>query len=496
MINTLITLIPVIFLVSHSYACFDSGLDPVTEYETGIKITLTETALSLFIPDCIDYVSQYIQSFVIPDISGSAVISDELIIDYDLSAIQITSISVDDASTVAVDDLNGSLVMTIPFADSTLTMNWMFTETTWPYVQDHGYANVDVNVQLQASFTFTQNECQTFDIGFDISLFELTNLNFDMHGGASWLYSAILNTLSEMFESVLSAELLPIVSQAAQLAIDKWADGLSPRYWFASPDGGSQQVYQDWRFTEPSATYGAGYFTVPGHGQSYTTNTDIYWQRPSPMPNVATGHDIQCFIDRMVFNSCFTRFQGVNKYIGEIEDPDNVLLQTNTLSAIIPGLADYPNDSLKLSIKSTEDPFATIMPTAVYVNMTGTMTAQLASTGEELFTVALSMGLACQLGVNSVVDPWGSTSYIHLVPVLYNQTATVMTSSISPPLDMTADTLQLIGIMLSEGVIPWLGDVFSYEGAILPESLYVNTEDCQVMFHDTYVLWASSLLFV
>eukprot|EP00768_Dysnectes_brevis_P004111 gnl/Dysnectes_brevis/2929_a3593_1167.p1 GENE.gnl/Dysnectes_brevis/2929_a3593_1167~~gnl/Dysnectes_brevis/2929_a3593_1167.p1 ORF type:complete len:511 (+),score=183.50 gnl/Dysnectes_brevis/2929_a3593_1167:169-1533(+) len=450
------------------------------------------------VQDAVSWVSMYLPRAVLPPISGHASLLGNDI-EYTISSLAITDFYIKDAS-VQLDDASTLIDAVISNGGGDITFEWSYKETdSWPYIGDNGFGEASItDISAMLSVYVYQNECQTYNFTLDVTEFDFSDVSIHLSGGASWLYDLIIQVFIDLLKEQFMDLLPGLITQVAQMGLDSWSDQNTGYYWLYDSDGHST-AYQDWRMPTPTPIFKDNVFVVPAHGQTYRGSAvtehdrDLFWQTPLPLPDVVTEDDVQYIIDRSVFNSVLSVFQEIGSYNGVIDDPSNPLLQTDTLSAVIPGLAEYPGDSLRITLNSTQDPLATIMPTAVFINMTGTLTAALSSTGEELFTLAVGMGLAAQLDMFTVCHSWGDDSFLYFLPELYNQTAAVVTSAL-PGLELTADTQQLLAVLLGQGAVPWLADQFKYQGVVVPQTLYFDIDRSSLYFHDTFLVFASPLL--
>ncbi|GIQ81796.1 hypothetical protein KIPB_002815 [Kipferlia bialata] len=192
---------------------------------------------------------------------------------------------------------------------------------------------------------------------------------------------------------------------------------------------------------------------------------------PSPLPNLVTDEDLQMVISSTVFESLYLSALDLDLLEGEI-DYDKVtnpqfqsLLNTATLGSICPGLyAAYPDAPVSLSLETSIMPTVSVMPSALFTNITGTVHVSVLDADTDAMVDAFSVGYSAGLAGIPQTQTHEHTHnhytsnvtlfYMDYSP--YNVTGWPVESSFGP-VDMDSPMATQLEMFLSAfGVAPWL----------------------------------------
>ncbi|GIQ87113.1 hypothetical protein KIPB_009087, partial [Kipferlia bialata] len=249
------------------------------------------------------------------------------------------------------------------------------------------------------------DECGVFQLNLEEFSFDLGDISIHLDGGASWLYNLVVNVFIDVIQDLFADQLDQVLAVTLRDFInDKIVNG--KRLECPSADG---EVMQDMRYTSV-ANIGTDFVSLHTSDYFYPkdeANTLDYSFRPvdAEKPDLLSSEDSQVVVDRAVFESLYAAYQTQGLIGGHI-DHDTVIpsyqnmLTTNQLAAIAPELyAAYgPNQPISLAMRAGLEPQVSILPSAAYLNVTGTVDVFVGGSvpeeGEADLSLVMSYGLA------------------------------------------------------------------------------------------------------
>ncbi|GIQ85148.1 hypothetical protein KIPB_006776 [Kipferlia bialata] len=362
--------------------------------------------------------------------------------------------------------------------DIDLTFSWAFQEQSFPFLSDSGTgtasaSNIHGTMVLAPAF---DEDCGVLQLSMDQFEFDYGDIAIHLDGGASALYNAILTTLIDMFQDVFTQSLDELISSGF-ISVINTAIGGGTNYE-ALKDG----LRADFRFVAPGMLIEDSFIDMVFTGYGYPESEGRDWQKrlddglvPGPMGGRANDEDIQYEISHTVYESIMDA--GISAGImSGVVDPSKVqspqaksLLTTSSLGGICPGLYEaYPEAEIYLELVPSAEtvPRVSIMPSAAFANITGTVSVSVLDGDKRLpaFEVGYSAGLA---GIPSTSQYDEHTMRFPLLFSPYNTTAWSMSSEFGP-VDTTNPMAMQLEMMLSAlAVVPYMNDWITRHGPYL-----------------------------
>ncbi|GIQ85239.1 hypothetical protein KIPB_006876 [Kipferlia bialata] len=268
------------------------------------------------------------------------------------------------------DEENQHIVMKLDELDGGISFSWSYRETTFPFIEDHGtgtafLSSVSGTVACTPDFN---EECGNMGKAIDIvsTAFDIGSFSIHLDGGASALYNAILDSLNDVFEDIFSAFFNDRLAQAgAEIINNKLFN-----------------IYS--------------YIAIHSGGYAFPASEGPMWDGrekagilPGPLTNQVNDEDLQYMISNTSFESLYLSGLTLGLLEGTI-DPSTVsdprmasMLTTSTLGSICPGLYEaYPDAPIRLDLEASIMPTVSVMPSAVFTNVTGILTVSVSTEGE------------------------------------------------------------------------------------------------------------------
>ncbi|GIQ83722.1 hypothetical protein KIPB_005082 [Kipferlia bialata] len=367
--------------------------------------------------------------------------------------------------------LTQELMLNMDDLDLELTFDWEYTEESWPFSKDSGTGTatctgIGGEVVMGVGF---DHVCGVPQFMADSVNLDLGDIKITLDGGASQLFQLILNAFIGLVEDLFTDELNTLIAASMTEAIN---EGIQESTGPSNvPDG----MKEDFRSPNPVVVLEDNYIAIHFTAYIYPADEGPTWSArdaimPTPLPNLVTSEDLQFVLSNTLFESLFLSSLHLGLLKGQV-DPAKVqdpqlasLLTTTSLGAICPGLYEaYPDATVTLDLDATEMPTVTVMPSALFSNVTGTVHVSVHDEASQsmvdTFTVGYSVGLAGtpQSLTETLHNAENMTTfYIDYTP--YNTTGWEIESSYGP-VDMEGPSAMMLQMYLSFlGVVPWFSD--------------------------------------
>eukprot|EP00768_Dysnectes_brevis_P005533 gnl/Dysnectes_brevis/4037_a5275_472.p1 GENE.gnl/Dysnectes_brevis/4037_a5275_472~~gnl/Dysnectes_brevis/4037_a5275_472.p1 ORF type:complete len:504 (+),score=222.23 gnl/Dysnectes_brevis/4037_a5275_472:2534-4045(+) len=480
----LVLILPSLVLTDHWNETCKSPTGPLAE-NPGVISTLTNEGLSKMFLNDLDDLLKYLTLVQIPDISvdvdlGLANITAEI------TNIMFQTVSIEDI-LIQMDEPTASIsgdFINLSFFGS---FDWAYQQNDWPWIYDGGYGSLSImGCSALASFVpGVDTDCHTPQVDIPSLDLDLGQVDIELHGGASWLYSLIIDLLLDLFQDLLTDQLEEYTREAFQdAANDYWAnwEGVFNTYYPGNLTSLDARVFD----------YGlpvlAESVSLPLDATVfYRTEFDHprFWQQPMAMPLVVEDAQIQTLVDRAVFNSALQVGFDYAIYDTAISPQDlpadlQGLLNTDLL---VPAAPDVP-PGLPVTVNVTlADPaLATVQPVGFFASYPLNLTFNAQGAGE-LFRLRVNAGFVSQPDFYVRDDIMPPLSCLFLTHTLYNQTAALLSSAVGP-VDPSEPTLQqLLGVLLQYLEQVFTGVERNYIGACLPDFI-TQLVEVKVAFRD------------
>ncbi|GIQ87537.1 hypothetical protein KIPB_009591, partial [Kipferlia bialata] len=360
---------PFRFLASHDSN--ESPSDTDTTADNGITQVYSIEGVNKFIADMIPRIESDMESVKISDI--------DTVLDLGITTVDLT-ISDMACSEMAIGSTTMSTLAptqqfqaVLDHVDINLSFSWAFQEQSFPFVSDHGTGTGPA----------FNTDCGTLEFSMDQCVFDFGDIDIHLSGGASALYNAVLNTLIGLFQDLFTEQLDQLLSSAFLQSLNSLASSEKP-YLNLDDD-----LRADFRFVEPGLVIEDSFINVLLTGYGYPKSAGPTWQKrlddglvPGDMDGRVNDEDIQFEVSRSVYESILDAGIASGVLGGSIDprlvgDPLALsLLTTSTLAAVCPGLYEaYPEGEVYLELVPSAEvvPSMTVMASAAYLNITGTV---------------------------------------------------------------------------------------------------------------------------
>ncbi|GIQ89912.1 hypothetical protein KIPB_012519, partial [Kipferlia bialata] len=281
--------------------------------------------------------------------------------------------------TASTDADKGLIGFYLGESDMTMSFSWKYEEQGFPFIKDHGTGRASVS-GLSGSMSTTVGvdpECGQAQFYFEAFSFDIGKIVIDLDGGASALYDLVLNTFISLMEDLFADELSDMLGESIEAAIN---DGL------ASAGTETDMAYDlgfDTRPVPPGMSVMDSYIGIRNTGYMFPRSVGNGWEartKPAPLPDIVNNADVQIICSNNVWNTGFSA-ANYNGVLGGVISPETVsssmydsYLTTSVLASICPEVYDaFPSSSISLSLSASIDPTLTFMPSAGFLNITGTV---------------------------------------------------------------------------------------------------------------------------
>eukprot|EP00704_Kipferlia_bialata_P005875 g5875.t1 len=300
-------------------------------------------------------------------------------VDLYITDMAITELQMDGliASTEPGKDM---LSLILGDSDLQLTFDWRYEEIGFPFIKDHGTGTASVtglSGSMLASVDVPQ-DCGKMVMTFEDFQCDIGKIEIDLDGGASALYDLVLNTFITLMESLFADELSDMIEESLYQCIN---DGLMKETNYSEDGFG---VDFDMRPVAPGVTIMDSYIGILSTGYMFPSSVGPNWDgrtKPSaPLPDIVNNADTQLIMSNNLFNTMFSAANYNDALSGTIS-PETVgnpmydsYLTTSVLGGLCPEVyTQYPDSSVSLELSASVDPFLSFMPSAGYLNITGTV---------------------------------------------------------------------------------------------------------------------------
>ncbi|GIQ81549.1 hypothetical protein KIPB_002524 [Kipferlia bialata] len=387
-----------------------------------------------------------------------------------LTDLQTTNFHMDSMAAKTLPETQ-ELELDLGDTDINMTFDWSYTETSWPFASDSGTgtascAGINGDFVLHPVY---DHVCGVPQMDTDEFNLDFGNIKITLDGGASEFFQTILNVFIGLVEDIFTDKLNELIAQSMTDSIN-WT--LSQESGSVVPDG----MMEDFRMPDPAVNVQDSYMAVHLTGFIYPVEEGVMWPArssimPSPLPDLVTSEDLQFVISNTVFESLYLSGLSLDLLHGqidreEVQNPKMAsLLNTSTLGGICPGVYEaYPDAPISLSLETTIMPTVTVMPSAVFTNVTGTVHVSVhdatSDSMVDAFTVGYSAGLAgvpaCETVYNAQHAQNFTSIWLNYQP--FNLTGWEISSEYGP-VDMTGPAAMQLEMYLSAfAVAPWMSE--------------------------------------
>lgn len=189
--------------------------------KVGVKVSVSQQALNYIMTEMIPRAEAMALAVDIPDMTAEHNVPAIGPVDVSLKNIKLNRLSVGNASI----DLNAGNAVTVAVIGLNLdiTLDWHYGEKKWPHIGDSGTgeasttrASGKITVVL-GSDTTGHPTAKFATCGLDMS-----SLSIKLHGGASWLYDAVITLFHKPLVSLLDKSICNIVTTKVQDRLSKY----------------------------------------------------------------------------------------------------------------------------------------------------------------------------------------------------------------------------------------------------------------------------------
>ncbi|GIQ87129.1 hypothetical protein KIPB_009108, partial [Kipferlia bialata] len=304
--------------------------------------------------------------------------TDLSVTEFDLDGIEVTTLPDDQAVQFTIDD-------SALFVDFEYSMR----EESWPFVSASGHGTFSatgISGVIVGSVELDR-DCGVLTIIVGELNFNYGDITITLEGGE--VFADIMNAAIKLLESMFTDTLNVLIGDWFQTAINTYVTSVFPYKQNDQIAINRTDIFMDIRETAWPVILD-GYIAMFFTGYSYPKSVgNGYDQRPftdaSAMPEIVTSADLQMIADQSCLGSVLSSMQYMDMLKGYI-DPSTVtspqlqsLLNTSTVAALCPGIYDeYPDQAISLSLSADPMPEFQVMPSAAFLNVTGTIDVRLA----------------------------------------------------------------------------------------------------------------------
>ncbi|GIQ80951.1 hypothetical protein KIPB_001834 [Kipferlia bialata] len=399
------------------------------------------------------------------------------VVDLSISDMHITNFHIESIEAITIPE-SQELELDLGDTDVNMTFDWSYTDTSWPFPSDSGTGTASC-AGINGGFTYHpiyDHTCGIPQVVNDEFNLDFGNIKITLDGGASAFFQTILNVFIGLVEDLFTDQLNQVIEESMTEAMNRNLVG--SLFNTDLTDG----MMEDMRYPDPALVVEDSYIAAHFTGYVYPIDEGVLYPAreaimPSPLPNLVTSEDLQFVFSNTVFESLYLSGLHLDLLHGEV-DPKEVqnpqlasLLNTSTLGSICPGLFEaYPNAPISLSLETSIVPTVTVMPSAVFTNVTGTVHVSVHDDASDAyldaFTVGYSAGMAGVPQTETVYSPAHGSNYtsLWLSYTPFNVTGWSIDSEYGP-VDMEGPAAMQLEMYLSVfAVCPWLTE-WTYDHA-------------------------------
>ncbi|GIQ85486.1 hypothetical protein KIPB_007158 [Kipferlia bialata] len=420
-------------------------------------------------------------------------------VDLDITSMAIDTLTIGDMSSSTSMEGTPSFIFSVNSLAISIGFNWAYAETSWPFSQAEGTGiasvsdatgDFDMLFSIDDECGCTHLDILSVNLDFDVDI--------ELHGDGSALFETILNALVDMLEDMFEESFEEMLRSGME-------DSLNDIFYHRNhsnkmPDG----MIQDDRLCGTGIYIGDSFITFRLSMYIYPAGEDEAWPErgtPTPLPTSVVNADMQMIYSNNVFNSMYRAEQDLGMLHGTISpstvtDPSmRSLLSTDVLASICPGLYNaYPDAEVELSLASTQAPELSFLPSAGYLNVTGTVDISVSDDPDPspALTLGVSYGLALQSKLVEILHSYGNVTFLSWETSVFNVTAWPVSSRYGDVSTHTPQAMELSFMLGSFGVAPWFE---SFSDVHAPNFNYpdgfLTYDDIQIMYPDSETMLLS-----
>ncbi|ELR18970.1 LBP / BPI / CETP family, Nterminal domain containing protein [Acanthamoeba castellanii str. Neff] len=329
---TLCLVVATLLLVTSSSARFSSN-----QTLPGLKVTLTQGGLDYAKEVTLQLVQKQFQTIDVPDQSGSAPASILGTIDWSLTSIVLSGLSISSSSTIAIQPSTG-IAVTINGASLTANMNFGYRQENWPHINGGGSLTIGMSgTTIPILLQLGENSDRQLTVSDLSTSCSIGSLSVQESGGPSWLIDFVLNVLSGIIKNAVQNAVGPAIANIINNNVNQALHTLPMQQDILGI------LELDYSFVAPP-TLGQGYLTVNSRAE--------------------------VFVDSYVPNSALYALYTGGYLQAELQDKDipswvPIRLNTTFWTPIIPALAMYPDMLMVMQAQASSPPSIAFQPLGI-----------------------------------------------------------------------------------------------------------------------------------
>lgn len=356
---TLCLVVATLLLVTSTSARFASS-----QTLPGLKVTLSQDGLDYAKEVTLQLVQKQFQTINVPDQKGSAGASILGTIDWSLTSIVLSGLSISSSSTIAIQP-NTGIAVSLNGASLTANMNFGYRQENWPHISGGGSLTIGmsgttISILLQLGEN-SDHQPTVSDLSTSCSI---GSLSVHESGGPSWLIDFVLNVLSGVIKNAVQNAVAPAIANLINNNVNQALHTLPMQQDIMGI------LELDYSFVAPP-TLGQGYLTVNSRAEFYLLpNKPECPLLPDPLPDTTNSEMLQVFVDSYLPNSALYALYKGGYLQAELQDKDIpawVPIRLNTIFwiPILPALAKYPDMPMVLQVQAATPPAIAFQPLGI-----------------------------------------------------------------------------------------------------------------------------------
>jgi len=189
--------------------------------KVGVKVSVTQNALTYLKDEMLPAAEAAALAAVIPDMEEEVHVPVVGNVELSLKDMKINRLSVLNSSI----HLNSGNAITVSVTglDLDITLNWHYRESNWPHISDSGSGEGSTG-HAAGSLAIVVGSDTTGHPTAKITScsFDLSDLSIKLHGGASWLYDAVINIFHKRIVKALDEGLCNVLTGNVQKSLDQF----------------------------------------------------------------------------------------------------------------------------------------------------------------------------------------------------------------------------------------------------------------------------------
>jgi len=189
--------------------------------KVGVKVSVSQNALTYFKDQLLPLAEQAALTSVIPDMTERVHVPVVGGVDLTLKNMKLNRLSVQNSSIIL--NSGNSIAVGIVGLNVDITLNWHYREVNWPHISDSG-SGEGSTTRAGGNIVFSLGSDATGHPTAVITScgLDLSTLSIKLHGGASWLYDAIINMFHKKIIESLDKGVCKALTTDAQAAISQF----------------------------------------------------------------------------------------------------------------------------------------------------------------------------------------------------------------------------------------------------------------------------------